>query len=184
MSFRRLQDLIAYSVFFVWKCSVPEYPHTGLYGEESQYNQSLRWHCVGLSLVRISDTCTRLSLQLGHSTLFNTDYWTLPKPFIRLLFHIYRALDAFVLLLWTSNFVKKDKFALHRLIILLICIDIQSNTSPYNCEITSLERLHLNTRSIRNNLEQILRIIIISSVFLETHYYKLTHFRGLWQAYP
>lgn len=98
-------------------------------------------------------------------------FLNLPKPFIRLLFHIYCAIAALALLFLTRSFVKNDEFAFYRLILLLICMDIQPNPGPYNSEITTLDIFYLNTRSVRNKLERIYDIADNYHIicFSETH---------------
>ena len=97
--------------------------------------------------------CYRAAIGTFH--IVTHSFFNLPKPFIRLLFHIYCAIVALALLFLTRSFVKNDEFAFYRLILLLICMDVQPNPGPYNSEITTLDIFHLNTRSVRNKLERI-----------------------------
>ena len=74
-------------------------------------------------------------------------------------------------LLSMACFVKNDKFRFYRLLILLICMDIEENPGPESEGIYSLDILHLNTRSIRNKLEYLSNLVEFFHIacFSETH---------------
>ena len=84
-----------------------------------------------------------------------------PRLNLNLLFNTYCSVNIFCLL-GLSSLVKYDfkfyKFIL-LFILLLMCMDIHSNTGPDSDEIHSLDIVHLNTRSIRKLEFQFSRII-------------------------
>ena len=78
-------------------------------------------------------------------------------------------------LLGLKCFVENDKFALYRVLLLLMCMDVHLNPGPSPIEtetsVNSLDVLHLNTRTIRNKSDYIENIAESFHIlcFSETH---------------
>ena len=77
------------------------------------------------------------------------------------------------ILLFLRNFVNNDKYFAYKVIILLACMDIETNPGPTTCTtgIRALDIFQLNTRSIRNKVEYLNTIADDYHIlcFTETH---------------
>ena len=70
-----------------------------------------------------------------------------------------------------ASFEKNDSFRFYRLLISLICMDIQENPRPVSEGNYSLDIIHLNTRSIRNKIDYLSNLVESCQIacFSETH---------------
>ena len=68
-------------------------------------------------------------------------------------------------------FLKNDRCMIYKLTLLLMCKDVQPNPGPIPSDNSSLDILHLNTRSIRYKLEYLLDLSESYHIvcFSETH---------------
>ena len=93
-----------------------------------------------------------------------------PRLKLNLLFNMYCSVNIFCLL-GLSSLVKNDQFKFYKLILLMMCMDIHSNSGPDSDGIQSLDVVHLNTSSIRNKLEFLPNLVELFQIacFTETH---------------
>ena len=75
-----------------------------------------------------------------------------PKLFINFRLQVHCAVAAFAFLTLCC-FLKNDRYMIYKLTLLLMCMDVQPNPGPTPTDNSSLDILHLNTRSIRYKLE-------------------------------
>ena len=59
------------------------------------------------------------------------------------------------ILLFLRIFIKNDAYSVYKIVLLLACMDIEMNPGPNVPGIKSLDIFHLNTRSIRNKIDNI-----------------------------
>lgn len=93
-----------------------------------------------------------------------------PTLNVNILFNLYCVLNIFWLLSIASC-IRNDQFKFYKLIILLICMDIHTNPGPTTNDIHSLDIIHLNTRSIRNKMDNMSPVADSFHIacFIETH---------------
>ena len=93
-----------------------------------------------------------------------------PVSNVNILFNLYCVLNIFWLLS-IASFIRNDQFKFYKFIILLICMDIHTNPGPTLNDKHSLDIIHLNTRSIRNKMENLSPVVDSFHVvcFSETH---------------
>ena len=77
-----------------------------------------------------------------------------PVSNVNILFNMYCVLNIFWLLS-IASFIRNDQFKFYIFIILLICMDIHTNPGPTLNDKHALDIIHLNTRSIRNKMENL-----------------------------
>ena len=125
---------------------------------------------INITLLPMGNTIESYRAAIGYfySVTDRLTFRRVPRLNLNLLFNMYCSVNIFGLL-GLSSLVKNDKFKFYKLI--LLCMDIHSNPGPDSDGIHSLDIVHLNTRSIRNEFEFLPNLVesIQIACFTETH---------------